>query len=213
MRRVMSRRFPVKVGDVFGKWTVVKGPWVSEKDGHRHVLVRCECGLERDLNVRYLASGESRSCGHKGCAKTKHGLSRSGLYNCWWDIKRRCYDKRLWCYPLYGGEGKVMCDEWRGSFQAFADWALANGWKEGLTIERIDNTKGYSPDNCRWATRKEQGMNRRSNRMVEFEGRTQCLQAWIDELGLPGNTVRTRLRRGWPIEEAFFGRGGRKNAR
>lgn len=205
----MSRRFPVKKGNVFGKWTVVSEPYVCARDGHRHVVVQCVCGFERDLNVRYLASGESRSCGRKGCAKTKHGLARSPLYACWLDMKRRCYDKKLWCYRLYGGEGKLVCDEWRASFKSFAKWAVSHGWREGLTIERVDNSRGYSPDNCRWATRKEQGQNRRTNRLIEFRGETKCLQAWIDELKLPGNTVRTRLRRGWPVEEAFFGRGVR----
>lgn len=202
----MSRRFQVKKGDRFGKWTVVSDPYVCAKDMHRHVMVRCECGIERDLNVRYLASGESRSCGRKGCVKVKHGLARSPLYLCWQDIKRRCYDKSLWCYRLYGGEGKLMCNEWRQSFKPFAEWAVSNGYREGLTIERIDNSKGYTPDNCRWATRKEQSRNRRTNRIIEFRGEAKCLQAWIDELGLSGNTVRTRLKRGWTVGEAFFGK-------
>lgn len=198
----------MKKGDVFGKWTVVSEPYVNARDGHRHVAVQCVCGFERDLNVRYLASGESRSCGRKGCTPVKHGLARSPLYACWLDMKRRCYNKNLWCYRLYGGEGKLVCDEWRKSFKSFADWALSHGWCPGLTIERVDNSKGYSPDNCRWATRREQGRNRRTNRLVEFCGEVKCLQAWIEELGLNGNTVRGRLRRGWPVERAFSKKEG-----
>lgn len=199
----MSRKTEINVGDRFGKWTVVGEPF-TRKDGKRCVDVRCECGETRNLLVCYLVSGESSSCGKPGCRPRIHGCTPKRLYHCWVDMNARCSNPRHEFYRLYGGAGRSVCDAWKKSFVVFRDWAFAHGYAPDLTLDRIDNTKGYNPDNCRWTTRKQQAQNRESNILVTRCGETLTLQEWIDRLGLHGNTVRARIRRGWPAEQALM---------
>lgn len=200
----MSRKAKISVGDRFGKWTVVENPFVGT-DQRRHVVVRCDCGEVREMRVRYLLSGESTSCGKVGCRATRtHGCTPRRLYRCWTDMNSRCNNPKHKFYRLYGGAGRFVCDEWKKSFVAFRDWAFSHGYNPGLTLDRIDNAKGYSPDNCRWATRRQQARNRNSNRLITFRGETLSIQEWCDRLGLRGNTVRERIRRGWPAEQALM---------
>lgn len=121
------------------------------------------------------------------------GYGKDPLWGRYWIIKRRL--KR----PHY--KGITMCDEWDKDFTAFRKWALENGYQEGLTIDRIDNSKGYSPENCRWATPKEQANNRRSNVYVEYEGKKFTLSQFADYIGLSISTVKQRNKFGWSVED------------
>lgn len=113
----------------------------------------------------------------------------------------RCRDKNN---KDYGGRGITVCDEWESSFPSFREWALSSGYKHGLTIDRIDNNKGYSPDNCRWVGAKEQALNRRSNRIATFNGETHTFYEWDEILGFTRGTISQRVTsRGWSIERAL----------
>lgn len=106
------------------------------------------------------------------------------LHDCFLRIKRRCYNKNHKNYKYYGGRGITICDEWLMDSNNFVKWALENGWNETLTIDRIDNEKGYSPENCRWSTKLQQANNKRNNIFFEYNGKTQTLAQWCRELNL-----------------------------
>ena len=140
-----------------------------------------------------------------GCSNPnyKHGLTKTHLYQTWSNAKSRCQDVNSHAYKHYGGRGITVCDEWRDNFQAFYDWAMSSGYKEGLTLDRIDNNKGYSPKNCRWITVKEQSNNRRSNRFLLFRGERKTVSQWADDIGITKETLYKRLAHGWSIEKTL----------
>lgn len=130
----------------------------------------------------------------------KHGLSDTYLYRVWGRIKTRCYNPNDKRFHRYGGRGITMCDEWLHNPESFIEWALANGFKEGLSIDRIDNDGSYSPENCRWITIKEQERNKTCN--VRYQDK--CVTEWAEIVGIKANTIFARLYKGWDIERAIF---------
>lgn len=126
------------------------------------------------------------------------------LYIKWAGMKGRCYNRRCPRYPLYGGRGIRVYDMWLGSFNNFAEWARKSGYREGLTLDRIDNDGNYTPDNCRWVTWDEQKRNRRFCHKGVFNGVAySTLQEVADRIGISQNTLTKRLARGWPLELAL----------
>ena len=136
----------------------------------------------------------------------KHGLRKTRLYRIWSNIKTRCYNTNDSHYERWGAKGVVMCDEWRNDFKAFYDWAMANGYSDELTIDRIENNKGYEPTNCRWVTLAENNRNKPHVKYITYNGKTQTIGQWTKELGLGKETIRERLKRGWNETEALMGR-------
>lgn len=128
---------------------------------------------------------------------------REKLYTVWATIRRRCYDKTYKDYPRYGGQHITMCKEWRDDFDSFYNWALISGYKPGLTVDRVCNTRGYNPGNCRWASRKTQANNRSTNTYLTFDGRTMTLAQWADRTGIPDYTIIRRMERGWSLEKTL----------
>ena len=126
-------------------------------------------------------------------------------------MKARCYNPHNKSYKNYGGRGISVCDEWIDSYEAFYKWAISSGYQPGLTIERIDNEKGYSPENCRWATKAEQTRNRRSVIWITYNGKTQCMEDWAKELGISRGTISSRLKAGRTFSEALEKTDWRKN--
>lgn len=129
--------------------------------------------------------------------------SRSRLYNAWSNMKQRCCNEARRDFPAYGGRGITVCPEWTDSFQAFHSWAMDNGYQDHLTLDRIDTDGPYCPGNCRWATRKAQANNRRTNRFITLDGRTQSIQQWADEIGIDKTTLWRRFDAGWSVERAL----------
>lgn len=122
----------------------------------------------------------------------------------WHSMIGRCTNPERPQYHNYGGRGISVCERWSRSFESFYDWSIENDYEIGLSIDRIDNDKGYSPDNCRWVTMKEQNNNTRSNRIITFEGKTQTMAEWADEVGIKYACLEARINRlGWSLERAL----------
>lgn len=134
----------------------------------------------------------------------RHGGRETRLYTIWIGMRERCYTPSARNYSRYGGKGVTVCAEWLTEFAAFRDWALANGYQSELSIDRIDPTGNYEPENCRWATAKEQQRNKTNNRHITAFGETKVLSEWAEDerctVSLP--TLTGRLNRGWSAERA-----------
>ena len=146
----------------------------------------------------------------------KHGGKGTRLYRIWQQMKNRCHNPKTSRFKDYGGRGITVCDEWKNDFQAFYNWAMANGYSDDLTIDRIDNDGNYEPSNCRWATELEQVNNSRHNHMVTYQGRTQSLSDWGRSLGIPFHVLSHRINTyEWDVERAFttpVGKQGRRKS-
>lgn len=177
------------------------------RDRHRNVLWRCECDCGKESIVRAADLKRTKSCGCLSSELTAnrnrtHGLGRTKLYLVWAAMKQRCCNPQNKRFADYGGRGITMCDEWQG-YEPFAKWAVANGYKEGLEIDRIDNDSGYSPENCRFVTSRQNSRNKRDNLFLDFNGERKPLVEWAEIRGLPQKAVWKRLHRGWSIEDVL----------
>ena len=135
----------------------------------------------------------------------KHGLSNTRLHRIWHSMYCRCYYKSTNQYKNYGGKGIKVCEEWKHieGFVNFYKWAMANGYKDGLTLDRIDNEKNYSPQNCRWVTYKQQCRNRTNNVYYTFKGETKTSKEWCEIYNISQTTLNDRLKRNWTLEQAL----------
>jgi hypothetical protein len=168
---------------------------------------KCSCGNEKDINIYSLLNGNAKSCGClrretmvKNRQKPTHGKARTKTYRGWLAMLMRCNNPNSTHYHNYGGRGITICDKWL-KFEGFYEDMGEKPFKEA-TLDRIDNNGNYCKENCRWATRKQQCRNKRSNRIIEFNGKSQCLQDWADELGINKHILKERLN-AWDVERAF----------
>lgn len=153
----------------YNKLAVIGELKEKDKFGNKLWICQCDCGNNAIVSTHNLVSGHKKSCGclHKEVLSdknTKHGLWGTAIYQKWLDIKKRCYNPNSKDYKNYGGRNITICDNWLNDFSAFYEWAINNGYKEGLTIDRINNNGNYEPNNCRWVTRAEQNRNKRYNK-------------------------------------------------
>ena len=185
---------------------------VLEKSGHKNNRIiwkcQCDCGKIIYENAIYLKNGRRKSCGCLNRQRliqiaTKHNLSKTRVYKCWIAIKKRCFNSNCDIYPLYGGRGITMCDEWKNDFLSFYNWSMQNGYKDTLTIDRIDNNGNYEPSNCRWTNWITQNNNRRNNHLITYNDKTLSLSQWAKEYDINLSTFTNRIRRGWSIEKAL----------
>lgn len=198
-------------GRKFDRWEVL-GEGKHKYYGKYKVLCwkcKCKCGIIKDVSGGSLISGKSQSCGclhtemKKAGLHLSHGMSRTPIYETWCRMINRCYNKSGKDWNIYGGRGIKVCDRWRYSFENFfAD--MGSLYKKGLTIDRKNNDKDYKPENCRWATQKQQQRNRGNNHNITFNGKTQCIAAWAEELGIKISTLGMRLTTyGWSVKRAL----------
>jgi len=186
----------------FGKWLVLEQSG-NTKNGAAIWKSLCDCG-----NVGYpigcdLRAGKTISCGceQKRVVKqlfTTHGQTKTRLYRIWKAMHTRCTNKNILNAKSYSGKNITFCEEWR-LFETFKTWADANGYDDSLSIDRIDNNKGYSPDNCRWATALQQSINR------DFVLRSPSGEAWSQiakQNGIPVTLFHSRKHEGWPLDLA-----------
>lgn len=164
----MSRKLKDLRGYKFGKLTVVSLSHMVGKHSYWNCI--CECGNKHTVRSDCLKNGVVKSC---GCLNTidrekPDSIKKHKLYRVYWGMKQRCYNPNQKHYNRYGGRGITVCEEWKNDFQAFYDWSMSHGYKEGLTIDRIDNDGNYEPSNCRWVTQAEQNLNKTQRKSADF---------------------------------------------
>jgi hypothetical protein len=180
----------------FGKLTAIE---IDHKDGyHEFWKCHCDCGNDTIVKKAHLLNGATNSC---GCIRRErvltHGKSETKLYGVWAGIKRRCYNKNQAAYKNYGGRGISLCADWF-DFSHFYKWAIDNGYKEGLSIDRIDNNGNYEPKNCRWVDDSTQANNTRVVKRISYHGETLTYMEWSRKLGAKRNIVWKRIvMQGW----------------
>lgn len=191
----------IKPGDVFGRLTVISR---GKPDRHHHSrwICRCTCGMETNSHASALGR-RTRSCGCLGAENrraslTTHHQSATSEYLIWRGIKSRCLNPHVSSYPSYGGSGITICKEWSESFQSFYA-CVGPRPSPQLTIDRIDNSRGYEPGNVRWATRLQQVNNRNCSKNVTVDGATLTLVEWSHLTGISYWTLRSRYDRGADI--------------
>lgn len=192
-------------GQRFGKLTVLEE--CGRKNGSVVWRCKCDCGNEVSVRANSLRKGKTMSCGcYNRDIITKHGMGRTRLHGIWSNMRHRCGNSQAINADRYIERGIKVCKEWANSFEAFAEWALANGYRDDLSIDRIDNNGNYEPSNCRWVTVKEQGRNKRNNVLITHNGETHCLSEWAEITNQPQGRLRMRYHRGWSDEEILLGR-------
>lgn len=173
-------------------------------------ICQCDCGKRTTVEAANLKSGRQKSC---GCLRNEKSLIRIATYNkghpsgrhkriykIWLGMKNRCCRKNHETYPWYGGRGIRICEDWT-DYEAFEKWALSSGYGPNLTIDRIDVNGDYTPENCRWITRKDQAYNRRDNHRLTFRGETLTITEWAKRIECTPTCIYYRLNAGWNLEE------------
>ena len=198
----------IRSGDRFGRLVVVSP--IGKLKGHSYFTCLCDCGTTKRVRKDHLVHGKISSCGcylreSTASRMRTHGMRNTPEYDAWAHMLRRCYTPTTVGFHYYGGRGISVCERWRASFENFmVDMGKRPSAK--YSLDRIDVNGNYEPDNCRWATVQQQATNTRRNHLVTYQGRTQTISEWGQEMDLNKETLRTRLERGWDIEEAFTAR-------
>ena len=204
----MGTKFVDLTGQRFGRLVVIKKA-EHQKKGKTRWLCRCDCGRYTEVITHSLKRGATKSC---GCLRQEtiysynHRLGNRNserLYQIWKGMKQRTTDKNATNFKNYGGRGITMCVEWLQDYEKFKQWAIDSGYQDGLSIERIDNMRGYCPDNCKWADRNEQNNSKRNNRVIEYYGMKRTISQWAKYLHIGESVLRDRLNRGWTIDKAL----------
>ncbi len=193
----------VSINKIFGNWTIIKE--AERKNGKKQWLCKCACGSLKVVDNYKLKSGYSKSC---GCLKamitkqikTTHGFCGTKTYNTWRSIVDRCNRQKSTCYKKYGMKGIKICHRWL-KFENFLDDMGIR--PDGMTIDRIDNNKGYEIGNCRWSTPEQQAWNKKNTKLFYYCGENKPLPYFAKKYHLSLSMVGQRIRRGWSIDKAL----------
>ena len=208
------------IGKRFGRLLVIKQIGIDKRTRQKKWLCKCDCGKEKETITSYLTSGDTKSCGclrreselknlEKGRGKNtiKHGMHNTRIYQIWADMKERCFNINNKAYKNYGERGIKVCDEWidkKNGFINFYNWAIKNGYKEYLTIDRINVNGNYEPSNCRWATWKQQANNRRMTRKIIIFGENKTAYEFEKQYGLNANLLIQRYDKGYRNDKLVY---------
>lgn len=178
----------------------------KNKWGEKLAVCKCDCGTIRTIRIKSLKKGDTKSCGcfareTRRKRKLTHGRSKTYLYFVWRNMINRCKWEKSNSYKDYGGRGITICKRW-GNFENFLK-DMGDRPTTKHTLDRIDNNGDYSPENCRWATRKEQMNNTRRSRFLTFQGETHTVDEWSEITGIKYSTLAMRLKKDWPIDLVF----------
>lgn len=194
-------------GKKYSRLTVIER---AGSTAHKKALwkCRCDCGNEVIIIGSHLLNDNTHSC---GCYKREitsermvsHGKSNTRLHHIWKNMRQRCSNPHKPDYKYYGGKGITVDDIWN-DYEVFAKWAIGNGYRDDLTIDRIDVNGNYCPDNCRWVSMTEQARNMSRNRVITYNGESHCLSEWGEILGINDKVLGHRINAyGWSVERAF----------
>jgi hypothetical protein len=193
------------VGVSLNRWTTLATAQLV--DNTWKILCKCICGTIRSINVGNFKSGRSKSCGCLTIEKTKESLTSHGLadkhpmYQTWLGMRARCNNKKHVSYRNYGGRGITVCERWNKFENFYADMGDR---PEGLSLDRVDNSRGYSPENCKWSTASEQRSNSRGVHHITHNGHTKTILEWATLYNLHPKVLRARLTSyGWTVERAL----------
>ena len=204
------------IGQKYGRLTVVAFDESSVNPSHKKYFCICDCGNVKSVRLDAIKSGSTISCGcyrkevsgkykkTEKHLKRKHGMSYTTIYHTWSQMRIRCSEKSPKPQRYYE-RGIKVCEEWENSFEAFYNYVskLEHYGEKGYSLDRINNNGNYEPDNVRWATNKQQSLNKEKTIYIEYGGKNQTLKEWCEELGLGYNMVRSRYSKGWKAPELF----------
>lgn len=199
-----DRKFIDLTGKIFGRLTVIR-PIEKTKDFDYKWECLCSCGKTAIVRGKSLKAHTTQSCGcyRDECASSrKHDGKGTRLYNIWKSMRRRCNDPHCASYKYYGARGITIAKQW-DDFAVFKSWATQSGYKDDLSIDRIDVNGPYCPDNCRWVTKVMQANNTRRNRYIEYKGERYTLAQLSSLVGIKSGTIARRLKNGWPLRLAL----------
>lgn len=190
------------VGKRFGR-LIVLSQFVKNKTRFAHC--KCDCGKEFDTRCYHLKTGKTKSCGCllEEWRNKNNRIYKKALYRIFKSMKDRCFNKSNKRFMNYGGRGISVCGEWSGSYANFEKWALKNGYKNGMSIERIDVNGNYCPENCKWIEFSEQANNKTNSFKIEYKGEIKTLRDWCKLFNLSYKGVWYRVKNGWGLEKAF----------
>lgn len=200
----MARKEQIKIGEEYGYLTIISEPfkdkyfYKNKSSSRWFVKYKCRCGSVGNISICYI--GHTMSCGclkvEKCIESAKHGYTNTKIYKIWSGMKSRCNYNKNENFKYYGGKGIKVCQEWEDSFEAFLKWSMENGYVPGLSIERLDSTKNYEPNNCKWIELSKQQNNTSRSLMIFAWGETKSLSDWCRDVrcSLNYNTAICRIK-------------------
>lgn len=192
------------IGKKFGKLLIIS--IIPNKHLYKtKAICKCDCGKQHITYLNSLTSGATKSCGciNKKGTHWTHGKTHHRLYGIYNNMKNRCYNEKTLYYHRYGGRGIKICQDWLDNFYTFYKWAIDNGYKENLTIDRINNNSDYCPDNCRWVSRKEQSNNTSKNHIIEINNILYTIKEASEKFNIPYGLLQQRIYHGWNPKDAI----------